>query len=569
MYVIRTDLSDLDSLYYYNTMAVKQNPVVSTSLGKLEGKWNKKDNIAVFKGIPYAQAPIGDLRWKAPEKLHSWEGVRSAQKYGSVAWQRGTEFLTFFHALIDGQGWGKLKVWLIKTLFRFAPKPKESEDCLYLNVRTPSIDTKAKLPVMVWIHGGDHQDGSSIDPYYVGNAIPKEDIVYVSINYRLGLMGYMAHPELSAESPQGVSGNYGTLDQVAALQWVQDHIAAFGGDPDNVCIFGESAGGESVAHMMTSPLAKGLFHKAIMQSPANAGQMTHLSQRFLNYPTAEEQGQSFARTVGLTEENQIEKLRNMPAKDLQKVASAIQEGGSFYPNIDGHVLPKSPFSAFHEGEQHKVPLIVGSNSDEGSIIHPLIPAPLPEYHYVEMKEDVLPGYMQEEFGKDLNRLLELYPGLLKREQQEESRFLGDAMFGSKARFYAEEAAKSGPASYFYTFTRVPPSPTQTVGAFHAAELPFVHGTDTPVLPLDEKDKVLSSIMIKYWTNFAKSGNPNVAGNPDWNTFNSESPEWMYFGLEEVSMKKVALEEEYKILNNRTVKLIEAMKKLKAVKVSNP
>ena len=336
-------------------MAEKQNSIVSTSLGKLEGKWNVKDKIAIYKGIPYAQAPVGDLRWKAPVKLNPWEGVRSAQKYGPVAWQRGTEFLIFFNALIDGQGWGKIKVWLIKTLFRFAPKPKESEDCLYLNIRTPSIDPKSKLPVMVWIHGGDHQDGSSIDPYYVGNAIPKEGIVYVSINYRLGLMGNLAHPELSAESPHGVSGNYGTLDQIAALEWVQEHISAFGGDANKVTIFGESAGGESVAHMMTSPLAQGLFHKAIMQSPANGGQMIHLSQKFINYPTAEEQGQSFAQILGLTKENQIEKLRNMSAKDIQKVTSSIKEGGNFYPNIDGYVFTRKPIFCFSQRETASSP----------------------------------------------------------------------------------------------------------------------------------------------------------------------------------------------------------------------
>ena len=214
-------------------------------------------------------------------------------------------------------------------------------------------------------------------------------------------------------------------------------------------------------------------------------------------------------------------------------------------------------------------MIIGSNTDEGTLIHPLIPAPLPEYHYAEMKEDVIPGFMRDEFGEDLNRLLELYPGLLKREQKEEARFLGDAMFGSKARFYAETAAKSGPASYFYSFTRVPPSPTQTAGAFHAAELPFVHGTDTPVLPLDEKDRGLSALMITYWTRFAKEGNPNGEGTPEWENFDPENPTCMHLGIEEQGMKEISLEETYQILNRRTVRLIDAMKKLEAVRVSNP
>jgi len=547
----------------YIAMAASQNPIVSISQGSLKGKWKDKDQVAIFKGIPYAKPPVGDLRWKAPQPVEAWTNLRSAKKHAPIAMQRGTELAIFLGALIEGQGWGRLKTWLVKSLLHIVPKPKESEDCLYLNIRTPKPDSSAKLPVMVWIHGGDHQDGSAIEPFYTGNAIPKEGIVYVTINYRLGLMGYFAHPELKAESPEGVCGNYGTLDQIAALQWVQDNIHAFGGDPNNVTIFGESAGGESVAHMMTSPLAKGLFHKAIMQSPANGGQMIHMSRKFLNYASAEAYGLAFAKIAGVQGEDQLKQLRSMPANKIQKIASDQSQSGSFYPIIDGYVLPKSPFSAFQLGTQNKVPLLIGSNAHEGTLIYPLIPAPLPEYHYADMKEDVLPGFMQKEFGEDLDRLLELYPGLIRREVDEEARFLGHAMFGSKARFYAEQAALNGPAAYYYMFTRVPPSSSQTAGAFHAAELSFVHGTSTPILPLDEKDKVLSAHMIKYWTRFAKTGNPNGEGSPQWSEFDPEYPQWMNLGIADMGMKEVDIEENYQILNRRTRRLVEAMEKLKA------
>lgn len=531
-------------------MASKQNPVVSTSLGKLEGKWNKAGSIASFNGVPFAKAPIGDLRWKAPQALDSWEGIRPAKKYGNFAWQRRVEMFEFMFALMEGQGWNPIKTWLLKSLLRIVPAPKQNEDCLYLNIKTPDPSASSKLPVMVWIHGGDHQDGGSAEPFYIGESLAKEGTVYVSINYRLGLFGYFAHPELSAESEQGVSGNYGTMDQVAALEWVRDHIADFGGDPENVTIFGESAGGESVAHMMASPLAKGLFHRAIMQSPSNGGQMTHLKDQFSNYMCSEDQGQHFAKTVGISGANQVAQLRSMPAKDLQKICSGMSEWGSFYPTIDGYVLPESPLAAFKRGAQAKVPLIIGSNRDEGTLIHFLLPGPVPEYRYEDLSGDKMKACLETEFKEDTARLLELYPGIENRKFESEQELLGHVMFGSKARYYAEKAAESGPASYFYMFTRVPPSPKQTAGSFHAAEISFVHGTDSPLLPMDAQDKKLSRSMIRYWTQFAKTGNPNLQGEVRWDTFKADNPQWMELGVKGPSMKDSDREEQFAMLIRR-------------------
>ncbi|MEM7336466.1 MAG: carboxylesterase family protein, partial [Chloroflexota bacterium] len=294
----------------------KKTPVISISSGKLQGIYQDKEKIAVFKGIPYAQPPVDDLRWRPPQPVKSWSGVKEATKFSPMAFQLMAEFEKFIGNLLSGQGWSRLRTMLVGQIFKLLPLPKQSEDCLYLNVRTPNLDANAKLPVMVWIHGGDHHDGSGSDVFYDSNALAHHDVVVVSINYRLGLMGYFAHPDLSAESENNVSGNYGTLDQIAALQWIQENVSAFGGDPNNVTIFGESAGGESVIHMMSSPLARGLFQKAISQSPANAGQMIHLKTPFLDFDSAENIGRRFAETIGATGDNQVEQLRAMSPEKL-------------------------------------------------------------------------------------------------------------------------------------------------------------------------------------------------------------------------------------------------------------
>lgn len=538
-------------------------PIANIQSCQIQGFWQENNQIAVFKGVPYAQAPVGQLRWQPPQTLQAWTGIRKATKFSPAAWQQEMMIEEFLNNLITGQGWGWLRTNLIKALLKIVPTtPKQSEDCLYLNIRTPQFDTKAKLPVMVWIHGGDHQDGSGSDPYYDGNAIPKKGIVTVTINYRLGLMGYFAHPELNQESERGVSGNYGTLDQIAALQWVQDNITNFGGAPDNVTIFGESAGGESVAHMLSSPLAKGLFHKAILQSPANSGQMMHLSQPFLDYDSAEERGLQFAKEVGISGAEQLSKLRTLSAKELQAVVKKQTVLSGFYPVIDGYVLPKSPFETFHDGEQAKVPVLLGSNADEGTLIHPIFPAPLIEHRYRTMTSNQLPDIFYTAYPEEADKLLALYPGLAQREADTEIAFLGDTMFGSKVRFYAEQTVKANQDTYFYHFTRIPPSSQQKAGAFHAAELPFVHGTSTPILPLDGADKKLSAMMVNYWTQFAKTGNPNGNDLPTWKKFEPTNPYWMILDKEKVGMEQVSREEKYQLINKRTIRHIEAMKALR-------
>lgn len=537
-------------------------PIVQTQAGKVQGKWIQKGNLASFKGIPYATPPVGTLRWKAPQLLQKWEGVKKTTKFSESAWQQEITLPLFLDGIVNGQGWSSFHRFWVNALLKIAPRPKQSEDCLYLNIKTPNLDSNAKLPVMVWIHGGDHQDGSSSDIYYDGVAIPEKGIVYVSINYRLGLMGYFAHPELNDESEHNVSGNYGTLDQIAALQWVKDNISAFGGDADNVTIFGESAGGESVAHMMSSPLAKGLFHKAILQSPANAGQMTHLSKPFLTLSSAEERGLNFIKKLGITGNHQVEQLRKRSAKELMEFIRAHEDVNAYYPAIDGYVLPKSPFETFHDKEQAPVPILLGSNADEGSCLHSIFELPIIDYQNLELSSKELLEHFKNDFAEEADGLFKIYPGLKKRDVQAEKDILGDEMFGVKARLYAEYAAKNNQPTYFYHFTRVPPKPKQNAGAYHAAEIAFVHGTDTPIVPLDKNDKKLSRVMIDYWTNFAKTGNPNGNGHPEWKTFNPEKPKWMVLDIDKVGMNAVDREPKYQLLLTRVLRQIKALKAMR-------
>jgi len=536
-----------------------KQPIIEIQSGKIEGKWIANNKLASFKGIPYATPPVGALRWKSPQPPERWEGIRKATKFSDFAWQQQVSMFTFLETLINGQGWNKVRAFSIKSLLKYAPKPKQSEDCLYLNIKTPALEKSAKLPVMVWIHGGDHQDGSAAEIFYDGTAIPEKDIVLVTINYRLGLMGYFAHPELKEESAQHVAGNYGTLDQIAALKWVQQNIESFGGDPDNVTIFGESAGGESVAHMLSSPLAKGLFHRAIMQSPANAGQMIHLDKAFGHIPSAEYFSTQFTEQLGITGENQIEQLRKMPAKDLMKALRTAEDVPSFYPNIDGYVLPKSPFEVFADNEQHKVPILLGSNADEGTCIYPMLNVPIVDYKHLNLSNDKLPQQFYDDYAEDAKQLAAFYPGIEHRDPKAENDLLGDDFFGAKVRFYADCLAKHGQRAFFYFFKRVPPSAKQTAGAFHAAELPFMHGTNTPVLPLNEADKILSETMVNYWTNFAKTGNPSDTDSPKWEAFDHQNPEWMVLDINNVGMNKVSRDDKYQLLNKRTVALINGMK----------
>lgn len=525
--------------------------IVDAPAGKLEGL--VQDGVHVFKGVPYAKAPIGPLRWRPPQPHRGWSGVRPAHLFGPTVMQCNRELGRFFAGILEGQGLSPYQKFLLKLMFRTTSPPMSDEDGLNLNVRTPSIDPQAKLPVMVWFHGGAHQGGSNSQPTFNSNSLARHNVVKVEVNYRLGLMGYLAHPALSDESPEGISGNYGTLDQIAALRWVQENIAAFGGDPDNVTLFGESAGGESVLHMMVSPLAKGLFHKAIAQSAATSGQLCQLKSPSLQFEAAETYGCQFAEALGVKGPDVIGQLRDISARRLQAFVNTRHDIlGSYFPVLDGHVLPTSPFVAFAQGTQAKIPLLIGSNADEASLLYPIRPVPLPEYGFVPVTHGPgeLPGYLKEAFGDDLEALFRLYPGLANGEERAKVELQGDAWLGAPARYYAEQMARQGQPTYLYHFRRVPPSPNQTIGAFHTAELCFVHGSLSALYPMDEEDKYLAQQMMAYWTTFAAKGNPNTSRLPQWVSFDPEQPQWQLLDKGEggVSSQPVDREDKYKVLH---------------------
>ncbi len=535
-------------------------PVVTIRSGSLTGSTDKQGDVAIFKGIPFAQPPVGALRWKPPQPVTPWTGSLKVDKASSQAIQMETDIEAFMDLLVEGQGWNPVKTAAVKLLLKLAPAPKQSEDCLTLNIRSPALDKEAKLPVMVWIHGGDHQDGSAHDIFYDSSALARRGVVTVATNYRLGLMGFFTHPELSRESENGVSGNYGTLDQIAALRWVQENISAFGGDPDNVTIFGESAGGESVAHMLTSPLARGLFHKAILESPANGGQMMFLRQPYLNNPAGEALGQSFADRLAPAGEGQLAALRQVPAGRLYQLLRQEKEFQHFYPLIDGFVLEKSPFEAFLDGDQARLPLLLGSNADEGSLLYPIWRTPVTGHK--DVPDDQVAGLIQEEFGQDAEALFELYPGLDQGLEKVQIDLLGDCVFGSAAHFYSSCAAKAGQPVYLYHFTRTPPAPKQTAGAYHATELVFVHGEPIPMVDFGEADQALAQVMGDYWVQFAKSGDPNLPPHPAWPAFTTGDQRQMRLGLgAELGPAEIDRLAKYELLERRLLRLIAGMKQL--------
>ncbi|MEM9562872.1 MAG: carboxylesterase family protein [Actinomycetota bacterium] len=552
-------------------MAERTHPEVDVEQGRLVGRWRPRslpgrrsaEPVAVFRGVPFAAPPVGDRRWRPPAPAEPWSGARQATKDGPMAIQMATGIEEFLGGLLDGQGWRRPRAAVLQRLLTRLPQPAQSEDCLYLTVRSPSLDPAAKLPVMVWIHGGDHQDGSGTDVYYAANALPARGVVTVSINYRLGVLGFLAHPELLDESPDGVAGNYGLLDQVAALEWVRDNIAGFGGDPDNVTIFGESAGGESVLHLMTSPRARGLFHRAIPQSAGSGGQMIHLDRPFDARRSGTDLAVAYAEALGVTGDDQLPRLRAMSADRLYEVARAEREIGAHYAVIDGEVLPESPLAAFAGGRQAPVPMVIGSNADEGTLLRGVMGAPMVDYQHRPVPAGRLQPEIAEAFGTDLDRLLAIYPGLDRADTAAEIDFLGDHLFGARAYHYARHHHAAGHPTHLYLFARTPKSPRQTAGAFHAAEIPFVHGSRVPIFPMTAADKALSATMMGYWTGFARTGDPNgpdastVGDRPVWSPFDQGDPRWMFFD-HRPTMAPVDRLDQYEIFNARTDRLVAEM-----------
>jgi len=504
-----------------------QEALIVTPQGPIQGVSTDDKDIYNFKGIPFAVPPVGDLRWTAPQPAPKWTELKTADTFGNRCMQPDDVEGGFFTRLIEGHGLGKVKNFLITRAVAAQNPSPMSEDCLYLNVRSGNLprdnqDNYTPQAVMVWIHGGGHQFGSSDFNYYQSNALAKKGVILVTINYRLGAMGYMAHPALSKTDPNGVSGNYGTLDQIAALKWVKENISAYGGDPENVTIFGESAGSWSVTELMASPLAKGLFHKAIGQSGASSYHMGQMEGEGVGWPSGYQTGSKVAASLGL-EAPTAKELRAIPAEKLQGVITEEMSEG-FHHIRDGYVFPENVGVAFSKGDFNKVPMLFGFNADEGTLFFPGDPQP------TVWLPDVKPGdkasltqKMSEAFPRNAAQLVELYK-LDTNFEQGGTQWMGDEIFGVNIRYVARQNEAQGQDSYLYHFTRIPPSKKQTLGAFHAAEIPFVFGSYESILGQSKDDEKLAELMQNYWVNFAKTGNPNGDGLPGWPKHNSEH--WM-------------------------------------------
>ena len=458
-------------------MAAQQvSDVVKTASGTLEGVVTPDGKVRAFKGIPYAAPPVGALRWKAPQPVASWIGVRKAAGYAPRCMQGPI----YADMIFQDSG--------------------PSEDCLYSNVWAPAPGT-AKLPVMVWIHGGGFAAGATSEPRQDGGELAKKGVIVVSMNYRLGIFGFFSHPELAAESGRKATGNYGLLDQVAALQWVKANIAAFGGDPGNVTIFGESAGSFSVSALMASPLAHGLFQRAIGESGAFFGDTLKLQTR----AHTEKADGDFARTALGTAS--LPGLRAKPAAEILQ-AALHEDNLRFAPNIDGYFLPEDVNSIYFRGKQAHVPLLAGWNADEGSY-KTILPdeRPTPQ-NYVERARIL--------FGNKADAVLNLYPGAtadqVKRSAQD---LAGDQFIGYATWKWLEAHLETGKSPVFrYAFDRALPLPEPA--APHASEIEFVFQTlSSRRLPWHAEDRRLSDMMGSYWTNFAKIGDPNGEGLPPW------------------------------------------------------
>ncbi len=462
---------------------------VRVEQGLLAGTTGKNPDVHVYRGIPFAAPPVGDLRWKAPQPPAAWQGTREAKEFSNACWQTPYPAGSIYQAKL----------------------PPLSEDCLYLNLWTAAKSAKDRLPVMVWIHGGGFTRGSGTATAYDGENLARKGVVLVTINYRLGIFGFLAHPALTAESEHHASGNYALLDQLAALEWVQKNIAAFGGDPNNVTIFGESAGSWAVNGLMASPLAKGLFHRAIGESGGLFTPMKGLA-------VAEKAGDHLALSLGATQDA-VKTLRAKPAEELLKatdtpIASAI---------VDGWVLPQDVQTIFAQGKQNDVPLIVGFNADEGTTLAP---------QGAMVTSAAFISGTQQRYGSHADQFLKVYPA--GSDNEAVLSFYSayrDQVFGWEMRTWARLAAKtSHHPIYMYYFSHRPPGPQSArLRAFHASEIPYVFGNFIWPFPWEDADHKLAETVSTYWVNFAKTGDPSGEGLVKWPAYSPASDQALEIG----------------------------------------
>lgn len=449
--------------------------------GEIEGELH--EGFALYKAIPYAEAPVGNLRWKVPVPKAPWQGVYKADKWGDRP----------FQTVDPNQNGGDLGM---------------SEDCLYLSVETPAKSKDEKLPVFVMIHGGAFATGS-----YSGTQdnFVREGIVYCSIEYRLGALGFMSHPELTKESADGISGNYGIYDQICALQWIHDNIAAFGGDPEKVTICGESAGGISVSILCASPLCKGLFRAAISESGGNFAPIAVQGATAMKpVAMAEEQGKAFQQAL---KAKNMKKMRQASGEEI----IAATQGQQFWPVVDGKAIIGDQYKLYEQGNYNDVDVLVGYNSDEGSLF------------VYQMKLDMYKGMIGGQYGEWAEKAMEAYPASTDQEALYAVQdIFRDNAFGWGTWAWANLQSETGKGKvYMYYFDQLSENSIlglRTRGATHVAEMPFIYAWPGK---MTETDKHMAQIMPQYWINFVKTGNPNADGLPYWTTYRQGEPTVMH------------------------------------------
>jgi para-nitrobenzyl esterase len=469
-----------------------------------------ENGLKVFLGVPYAAAPVGDLRWRAPRPPGRWTEAFEAIEFAAACPQAPS---------------------------REIPAEAMSEDCLTLNVWSPARSPGDRLPVMVWIHGGGFNKGAARMPVYNGENLARNGVVVVTFNYRLGFLGFFGHPQLTEEAKAGnePTANFALLDQLAVLNWVKRNIEAFGGDPANVTLFGESAGAISTLALMTSPLARGLFHKAIIQSGGGRWVAPTLTSRAGKFPAAYDYGEKAARAFGLKPEDALTGLRSKSWREIRDTLGAIPELADQTPFLDGQLLIDQIEPVFSRGEQARVPIIVGANSYEGVLLRG-------SFHVTA--DEVLRAVEPQ-----LDDLSELYPPQpIMTPDFLADHIWGDANFVEPARMIARAASRAGLPVYHYGFDFQPPLLRLIGGTPHGLEVAYAFGNIRRVVPfpfaqlMHPHNYEVSRLMGFYWTNFAKTGDPNGGGSLDWPRFAEGNEETLVFGNDGLTVERDYLKE---------------------------
>lgn len=487
-------------------------PRVTVESGVLEGtRFGEMPNAVAFLGVPYAAAPVGSLRWKPPLPAATWDGTRRAAEFGPACPQLPA-------------GW--------------LPYPKWSEDCLFLNVWSSNLGAKPRQPVLVFFHGGSNRAGYS-QLNQLGPSLSPLGVVVVSANYRLGPLGFLAHPALTAESPHHSSGNYGLLDQIQAIKWVRQNIAQFGGDPGRITVMGQSAGAVDVCLLMASPLAKGLFQQAILESGECQGTLNKEIRTpiFSNgiSGTGEGAGARLAKALGVADgPNTLQELRSLSANMVLKVWSADRQI-QFDAIVDGWVVPEQPAKIFAEGRQAHIPVLVGSNADEATVFgHG--PTTVSEYR----------KYLEADSGVLADQEFRAWPAVSDADVPMQYLKLQSDSFAYGARSMAISMTRAREPAYLYLFTWKESGERAALGAYHGEELAFLDNSFPSNWGASEGDEAFGTIVRRYWYQFAKTGDPNARGLPDWPTYNLRVDHVLHLGqsiqLNPVSSKFAALEE---------------------------